>query len=58
MPQSTSFITAHGAIRLVLCQQDLSYQLSVLSLVGFGLEGALLHGFSHKILLQLRPLRL
>lgn len=43
---------------LIFCLQNSSYQLPILSFVGFGLESALLHGFRNKALLELCPLRL
>ncbi len=46
------------AVRLFLCLEYFCYELSVLSFVGLGLEGASLHCFRYKALLQLRPLSL
>ena len=46
------------AIRLFLCLEYFCYELSILSFVGLGLEGAFLHCFRYKALLQLRSLSL
>ena len=46
------------AIRLFLCLEYSCYKLSILSFIGLRLEGAFLHCFSYKALLQLRPLSL
>ena len=46
------------AVRLFLCLKYFCYELSILSFVGLGLEGAFLHCFRYKALLQLRPLSL
>jgi hypothetical protein len=46
------------AVRLFLCLEYFCYELSILSFIGLGLEGAFLHCFSYKALLELRPLSL
>ena len=48
----------HTDVGLIFCLQNLSYELPILSFISFGLESTFLHGFSHKILLELSPLRL
>ena len=46
------------AVRLFLCLEYFCYELSILSFIGLGLEGAFLHCFRYKALLELRPLSL
>ena len=48
----------HTDVGFVFCLQNLSYELPILSFISFGLESTFLHGFSHKTLFELRPLRL
>ena len=44
--------------RHVFCLQNSGYKLPILSFIGFGLESAFFHGFCHKALFEVRPLRL
>lgn len=48
----------HTDVGFIFCLQNLSYEFPILSFISFGLESTFLHGFSHKTLLELSPLRL